>query len=261
MATLWNKGTSASEAVEKFTVGADRELDLRLAKFDVIGSKAHSRMLESIGLLEKQELEALLKELDSILSDIEQGKFRLEEGVEDIHSQVELLLTREQIASRVKEMGRQITKDFQGKDLTVICILKGAVVFFVDLVREIDLPMTMDFMAISSYGSATKSSGVVRILKDLDKPVNGRDVLIIEDIVDSGMTLSFLKENLLSRGAASLHIATLLDKPERRRVPLHVDYVGFTIPDEFVVGYGLDYAERYRNLPDIGILKPEVYEK
>ena len=115
----------------------------------------------------------------------------------------ELLLTREQIAARVKEMGRQITKDFQGKDLTVICILKGAVVFFVDLVREIDLPMTMDFMAISSYGSATKSSGVVRILKDLDKPVNGRDVLIIEDIVDSGMTLSFLKENLLSRGAAS----------------------------------------------------------
>ena len=173
----------------------------------------------------------------------------------------ELLLTREQIAARVAEMGRQITEDFRGRDLTVICILKGAVVFFVDLVREIDLPMTMDFMAISSYGSATKSSGVVRILKDLDKPVNGKDVLIIEDIVDSGMTLSFLRENLLSRGAASLHIATLLDKPERRRVPLHVDYVGFTIPDEFVVGYGLDYAERYRNLPDIGILKPEVYEK
>ena len=173
----------------------------------------------------------------------------------------ELLLTREQIAARVQEMGRQITEDFRGRDLTVICILKGAVVFFVDLVREIDLPMSMDFMAISSYGSATKSSGVVRILKDLDKPVNGKDVLIIEDIVDSGMTLSFLRENLISRGAASLHIATLLDKPERRRVPLHVDYVGFTIPDEFVVGYGLDYAERYRNLPDIGILKPEVYEK
>ena len=129
----------------------------------------------------------------------------------------ELLLTREQIAARVQEMGRQITEDFRGRDLTVICILKGAVVFFVDLVREIDLPMSMDFMAISSYGSATKSSGVVRILKDLDKP-------------------------------------------ERRRVPLHVDYVGFTIPDEFVVGYGLDYAEKYRNLPFIGILKPDIYE-
>ena len=134
----------------------------------------------------------------------------------------ELLITRDQIAVRVKEMGAEITRDFEGKDLTVICILKGAVVFFVDLIREIDLPMTMDFMAISSYGSATKSSGVVRILKDLDKPINGKDVLIIEDIVDSGMTLSFLKENLLSRGAASLHIATLLDKPERRRVPLRL---------------------------------------
>ena len=173
----------------------------------------------------------------------------------------ELLLTREQIAARVKEMGRQITADFQGKDMVAICILKGAVVFFVDLVREIDLPMSMDFMAISSYGSATKSSGVVRILKDLDKPVNGKDVLVIEDIVDSGMTLSFLRENLLSRGAASLKIATLLDKPERRRVPLQVDYFGFTIPDEFVVGYGLDYDEHYRNLPDIGVLRPEVYEK
>ena len=166
----------------------------------------------------------------------------------------ELLITREQIAKRVKEMGAEITRDFEGKDLTVICILKGAVVFFVDLVREIDLPMTMDFMAISSYGSATKSSGVVRILKDLDKPINGKDVLIVEDIVDSGMTLSFLKENLLSRGATSLHIAT------RRRVPLEVDYFGFTIPDEFVVGYGLDYAEKYRNLPDIGVLRPEIYE-
>ena len=173
----------------------------------------------------------------------------------------ELLITREQIAQRVKEMGRQITEDFRGTDLTVICILKGAAMFFVDLVREIDLPMTMDFMAISSYGSATKSSGVVRILKDLDRPVNGKHVLVIEDIVDSGMTLSFLKENLLSRGAASLHIATLLDKPERRRVQLDVDYFGFTIPDECVVGYGLDYDELYRNLPDIGVLRPEVYEK
>ena len=172
----------------------------------------------------------------------------------------EILLTREQIASRVKEMGKQIAEDFAGKDMVVICILKGAAVFFVDLIREIDLPMSIDFMAISSYGSATKSSGVVRILKDLDKPINGKDVLIVEDIVDSGMTLSFLKENLLSRGAKSLRICTLLDKPERRRVPLHVDYFGFVIPDEFVVGYGLDYAEKYRNLPDIGVLRPEIYE-
>lgn len=173
----------------------------------------------------------------------------------------ELLLTKEQIAARVAEMAAKITEDFRGKDMVAVCILKGAVVFFVDLVRQIDLPMSMDFMAISSYGSATKSSGVVRILKDLDKPVNGKDVLIIEDIVDSGMTLSFLRDNLRSRGAASLRIATLLDKPERRRVPLTVDYAGFTIPDEFVVGYGLDYDEKYRNLPDIGVLRPEIYEK
>lgn len=173
----------------------------------------------------------------------------------------ELLITREQIAKRVAEMGRQITEDFKGRELTVVCILKGAAVFFVDLIREIDLPMNIDFMAVSSYGSATKSSGVVRILKDLDKPINGHDVLIVEDIVDSGMTLSFLKENLLSRGAASLHIATLLDKPERRRVALKADYFGFTIPDAFVVGYGLDYDEKYRNLPDIGILRRSVYEK
>ena len=171
----------------------------------------------------------------------------------------ELLLTREQIAVRVAEMGAEITKDYAGKELMTICILKGAVVFFVDLIRQIDLPLSMDFMAISSYGSATKSSGVVRILKDLDKPINGKHVLVIEDIVDSGMTLSFLRDNLLSRGAASLKIATLLDKPDRRRVPLHVDYCGFVIPDEFVVGYGLDYAETYRNLPDIGVLLPEVY--
>lgn len=171
----------------------------------------------------------------------------------------ELLLTQEQIASRVTELGKEITRDYAGKDLMTICILKGAVVFFVDLIRAIELPLSMDFMAISSYGSATKSSGVVRILKDLDKPVNGKDVLVIEDIVDSGMTLSFLRDNLKSRGAASLRIATLLDKPDRRRVPLHVDYCGFIIPDEFVVGYGLDYDERYRNLPDIGVLLPEVY--
>lgn len=175
----------------------------------------------------------------------------------------ELLLTKEQIAARVKEMGDEITRDYEGVEgeLVLIGILKGAIVFFADLIREIDLPLSMDFMAISSYGSATKSSGVVRILKDLDKDIVGKHVLVVEDIIDSGLTLSFLKDNLLSRGAASLKICTLLDKPERRKVDLHVDYAGFQIPDEFVVGYGLDYAETYRNLPDIGVLRPEIYSK
>ncbi len=175
----------------------------------------------------------------------------------------ELLLTKEQIAARVKEMGDEITRDYEGVegDLVLVGILKGAIVFFADLIREIDLPLSMDFMAISSYGSATKSSGVVRILKDLDKDIVGKHVLVVEDIIDSGLTLSFLKDNLLSRGAASLKICTLLDKPERRKVDLHVDYAGFQIPDEFVVGYGLDYAETYRNLPDIGVLRPEIYSK
>ena len=171
-----------------------------------------------------------------------------------------VLISNEEIQKRLDELAAQVNADYAGKDLLMVCILKGAVTVFADMLRRIEIPCAIDFMAISSYGSSTKSSGVVRILKDLDKPINGKDVLIIEDIVDSGMTLSFLKENLLSRGAASLHIATLLDKPERRRVPLHVDYFGFTIPDEFVVGYGLDYAEKYRNLPDIGVLRPEIYE-
>ena len=171
----------------------------------------------------------------------------------------ELLITRDQIAVRVKEMGAEITRDFEGKDLTVICILKGAVVFFVDLIREIDLPMTMDFMAISSYGSATKSSGVVRILKDLDKPINGKDVLIIEDIVDSGVTLNYLCGYLQNRKPADITLVTLLDKPARRKAPITADFAGFEVPDEFVVGYGMDYAEKYRNLPYVGILKPEVY--
>ncbi len=173
----------------------------------------------------------------------------------------EVLLTREAIAKRVVELGAQITSDYEGKDLVVIGILKGAVVFFADLIREIDLPLTIDFMAISSYGSATKSSGVVRILKDLDNDIVGKHVLVVEDIVDTGLTLSFLKSNLLSRGAESIRIAALLDKPERRKVNLSSDYTGFTIPDAFVVGYGLDYDQVYRNIPEIGVLKPSVYEK
>ena len=170
-----------------------------------------------------------------------------------------ILYTKEQLAEAVKKLGQQITKDYEGKKPVMICILKGASVFFVDLIREIDLPLEIDFMVVSSYGASTKSSGEVKMVKDLDRSINGRDVIVVEDIVDSGMTLSFLKRTLLGRGANSLRIATLMDKPARRRVELTVDYSCFEIPDAFVVGYGLDYAEKYRNLPFIGILKPEIY--
>lgn len=173
----------------------------------------------------------------------------------------ELLVNSDELKQRVAEMGRQIAQDYQGEPIVAVCILKGAAIFFSDLIREIDLPMSIDFMAISSYGSSTKSSGVVRINKDLDKDITGKHVLVVEDIIDSGLTLSFLRENLLTRGAKSIKICTLLDKPDRRKVDLKVDYKGFVIPDEFVVGYGLDYAEKYRNLPDIGVLRPEIYAK
>ncbi len=173
-----------------------------------------------------------------------------------------LLVTRQEIREKVQELGRRITEDYQGKEPVLVCILKGACVFFADLIREIDLPLSLDFMAISSYGSATKTSGVVRILKDLDQTVLGKDVIIVEDIVDSGVTLNYLKQILRQRGAATLKIAALLDKPARRKIPdLKVDYVCFDIPDAFVVGYGLDYDQRYRNLPDIGVLSPAIYEK
>ena len=170
-----------------------------------------------------------------------------------------VLLTRDQIHEAVVKLGRQITADYAGRPPIMICILKGAAMFFTDLLREIDLPVTTEFMAISSYGSSTKSSGVVRILKDLDRDIAGRDVIVVEDIVDSGLTLSYLKGVLETRKAASVSIVTLLDKPARRKVPLEVQYSCFNIPDEFVVGYGLDYDEKYRNLPDIGVLHPKIY--
>lgn len=170
-----------------------------------------------------------------------------------------ILVTREEIAEAVARLGKQITEDYRGKELMLVGILKGAVVFFSDLVREIDLPLKMEFMAVSSYGAATKTTGVVNLVKDIKVDITGMHVLIVEDIVDSGMTLSYLSKYLSTRGAASIKIATLLDKPERRRVDLKADYHCFTIPDEFVVGYGLDYAEKYRNLPDIGVLDPKVY--
>lgn len=171
----------------------------------------------------------------------------------------EILLTEEQIRAKVKELGAAISADYKNKNLLMVSILKGSVVFMADLMRAIEIPASIDFMSVSSYGSGVKTSGVVRIIKDLDNPIEGRDLLIVEDILDSGMTLSYIIEMLGSRGPSSIKICTLLDKPDRRTVPVETDYCGFTIPDKFVVGYGLDYAEKYRNLPFIGVLKPEIY--
>ncbi|MDI6827420.1 MAG: hypoxanthine phosphoribosyltransferase [Armatimonadota bacterium] len=174
----------------------------------------------------------------------------------------EILLTEEQIAARVSELGRKISEDYLGKDLIVVGILKGAFVFLADLIRQITIPVSVDFVAISSYGSSTRSSGVVKILKDLDESVENKHVLIVEDIIDTGLTLklSYLKDNLVRRKAASVKICTLLDKPDRRQVDIEPDYKGFSIPNKFVVGYGLDFGGLYRNLPFIGVLKEEVYE-
>jgi hypoxanthine phosphoribosyltransferase len=169
----------------------------------------------------------------------------------------EVLVTAEELQKRVVELGRQITADYQAqppRPLLLVGVLKGAVFFLSDLMRYIEVPVEVDFMAVASYGSATDSSGVVRILKDLDAPIEGRDVLIVEDIVDSGLTLQYLLRNLGSRNPASLEVCALLTKPERRKVDLPTRYVGFEIPDRFVVGYGLDYAERHRNLPFVAVL-------
>ena len=184
-----------------------------------------------------------------------ENKWKLYEDLDKI------LYTKEQIAEGVKALGKKITADYEGKDLVMVCILKGATPFFADLIREISLPLSIDFMVVSSYGASTKSSGEVRMIKDLDRSINGKDVLIVEDIVDTGMTLSYLKRALSGRGVNSIKIASLLDKPSRRKVKLDVDYYCFQIPDAFVVGYGLDYDEMYRNLPDVGILSPKIYEK
>ena len=174
-----------------------------------------------------------------------------------------VLYSEEQLKECAKRLAREIEKDYAGKDLVCVCILKGGVMFMTDLIREINLPLTIEFMAASSYGSSTTSAGVVRILKDLDKDITGKHVLIVEDIVDTGNTLSYLSQYLRStRGAADISICTLLNKPERREAKdLDVKYIGFTVPNEFVVGYGLDYDEKYRNLPYIGVLKPEIYEQ
>lgn len=172
-----------------------------------------------------------------------------------------ILITSEEIGARVRELGQQITNDYAGQEILMIGVLRGAVIFMSDLARSIKRPMDIDFMAISSYGLSTNSSGVVRIIKDLDEVVEGRHILIIEDIIDSGLTLNYLVDNIKSRKPASVRICTLLSKPDRRKVNVTVDYNGFIIPDHFVVGYGLDYAGKYRNLPFIGVLKPEIYQK
>lgn len=179
-----------------------------------------------------------------------------------VHEDIDrVLFTEEDLRARVAEMGRQITADHQGESLLVVSVLRGAAIFMADLVREIDLPLEMDYMAISSYGNGVKSSGIVRILKDLTSSVEGRHVLIAEDILDSGLTLKYLIRNLESRNPASIEVATLLRKKTKAQADIDCRYVGFECPDEFIVGYGMDYAERYRNLPYIGILKPEVYER
>ncbi|GAC42472.1 hypoxanthine phosphoribosyltransferase [Paenibacillus popilliae] len=170
-----------------------------------------------------------------------------------------VIISEEQIQAKVQELGAQISHEYEGKCPLVICVLKGAFVFMADLVKRITVPLELDFMAVSSYGASTKSSGVVRIIKDLDVSVEGRDVLIVEDIIDTGLTLSYLIEVLQGRKANSIRLVTLFDKPARRTVNLEADYKGFVLPDEFIVGYGLDYAERYRNLPYIGVLKPTIY--
>lgn len=172
----------------------------------------------------------------------------------------QVLLTSEQLEARIKELGTQITADYAGVDnLMLVGVLKGCVMFMSDLVRAIPRPLALDFIAISSYGTSRETSGVVRLLKDLEVDVGGQNLLIVEDIIDSGLTLAYLRSMLLRRNPASLKICTLLNKPSRRQADVAVDYIGFDIPNEFVVGYGLDYAEHYRNLNYIGVLKPEVY--
>ncbi|MHB9032883.1 MAG: hypoxanthine phosphoribosyltransferase [Anaerolineae bacterium] len=172
-----------------------------------------------------------------------------------------VLISTEDLQRRVHELADKLSADYQDQNPLLVCVLKGGYVFLADLTRAMTINHGVDFMAISSYGSSTVSSGVVRILKDLDRDISGRHVLLVEDIIDTGHTIAYILENLRTRQPASLRVCTLLSKPSRREIPLPVDYVGFEIPNEFVIGYGLDYAERYRNLSFIGVLKPEIYEK
>ena len=182
----------------------------------------------------------------------------MENLMKDIKS---VLIAKEELKFRIEELGQQITEDYRGRDLVLVGILKGAMPFMVDLMREIDLPLTIDSMVVSSYGDATVTSGSVNIKKDLDRDIRGKDVLIVEDIIDTGVTMHALVPLLKSRGAASVELAICLNKQERRQKDVYVKYIGFDVPDEFIVGYGCDYAEKYRNLPDVCTLKSEVYTR
>ncbi len=169
------------------------------------------------------------------------------------------LFTEEEIEAIVSNLGAQISRDYQGKNLLMVSVLKGSLIFMADLMRHITVPCAIDFLSVSSYGSGTTTSGEVRILKDLDCTLEGKDLLVVEDILDSGVTLSFLLKNLSARNPASIRLCTFLDKPERRKVEVKADYIGAAVPDKFIVGYGLDYDEKYRNIPFVGVLKPEIY--
>ena len=177
------------------------------------------------------------------------------------HDIEQVFYSEEQLAQAVKRIGAEISRDYEGKDLLLVGILKGSVVFMTDLMRALSIPCAIDFMVVSSYGSGTKTSGVVQIVKDLGQSIENRHVILVEDILDSGMTLSYVTKVLNTRNPASIRVCTLLDKPARRKADIYADYKGYDVPDEFIVGYGLDYAEKYRNLPYIGVLKRSVYEK
>ena len=174
---------------------------------------------------------------------------------------IRVMVPEEKVNEKIKELGERISRDYAGKEIHLVCVLKGGAFFMCELAKRITVPVSMDFMSVSSYGSSTKSSGVVRIVKDLDEPLKDKDVLVVEDIVDSGRTLSYLLDMLKDRGPASVKLCTLLDKPERRVIDVKVDYTGFEIPDEFVVGFGLDYDQKYRNLPYIGVVEFDGEEK
>ncbi len=178
-----------------------------------------------------------------------------------MHDEIKaVLFSEEDLQAMVSRIGKEISADYRDKNLFLVSVLKGSLMFMADLMRAIDVPCEIDFMAVSSYGAGTTTTGAVRILKDLDASLEGKDIVVVEDILDSGVTLSYLLKHLEARNPASIRLCTLLDKPERRKMPIKADYVGTTVPDEFIVGYGLDYAEKYRNLPYIGVLKPEIYE-